>query len=216
MLNISKLAEIVNGTVVGDGNLKISGICDIENGKKSHITYIKNHKYLKYLNSNLSSAVIIDSSIVLPNNFNKTIIKVKNAQIAFISLMQFYHSKMLVNKEGIHKSSLIHESVILGKNVYIGPNVVIDENVVIGNKVKIFSGTYISNNVEIGNNTCINSNVSIYHNVLIGKDCYIESGTVLGSDGFGIISLNKVHHRIPHIGLLKIGNDVLIGMESDR
>jgi len=211
MLYISKLAEIVNGTVIGDNNLQIDGICDIENGKKNHIAYIKNNKYLKYLNSNLSSAIIIDSSINLPIDFNKTIIKVKNAQIAFISLMQFYNSKMLVSKKGIHKSSLIHESAILGEDIYIGPNVVIEENVVIGNKVKIFSGTYIGNNVEIGNNTCINSNVSIYHNVFIGNNCYIEAGTVLGSDGFGIISVDKLHHRIPHIGLLKIGNDVLIG-----
>ena len=52
---------------------------------------------------------------------------------------------------------------------------------------------------------------NIYHNTKIGNDCKIDSGTVIGSDGFGLIKKNNLNLSIPHIGNVSIGNNTFIG-----
>ncbi len=212
MMHISKIADIVSGSIEGDNDLNIDGICDIENGKKNHLVYLKDEKYIKFLSSNSASVILLDSTIKLPTNINKTLIRVKNSSLSFIKLMKFFRIQKNPNfKEGIHKTAIIDGKASLSNDLTIGPHVTIEVGAVIGRNVVIKSGSFIGANSKIGDNTFINSNVSIYDNVDIGKNCLIESGTVIGSDGFGISTNNKIHYHIPHIGNVEIGDDVLIG-----
>ena len=41
MLSVKEIADSINGKIIGDANFIIEGICDLENGEKNHLTYIK-------------------------------------------------------------------------------------------------------------------------------------------------------------------------------
>ncbi|CZF80167.1 UDP-3-O-(3-hydroxymyristoyl)glucosamine N-acyltransferase [Grimontia celer] len=70
----------------------------------------------------------------------------------------------------------------------------------------------IEEGVEIGEHTVIEHNVVIHKGTKIGSRCIIRSGTVLGAQGFGFEKNEKGEwERFPHIGGLKIGNNVEIG-----
>jgi UDP-3-O-[3-hydroxymyristoyl] glucosamine N-acyltransferase len=53
--------------------------------------------------------------------------------------------------------------------------------------------------------------VTIYHNVVVGERCLIQSGTVIGSDGFGYANERGEWIKIPQLGSVRIGNRVEIG-----
>ena len=97
MIHISKVNEIVKGTIYGDDNIYIKGPCSIQRGKKDYISYIKNKHYLKYLKNTLASAIIIDQTVKISKNHNKTLLKVDNAALAFIDYLNFYDSQ--INKK---------------------------------------------------------------------------------------------------------------------
>ena len=210
MYNISKINKFLNGTIVGDKNLVIKGLCDIEEGKKEHISCVIHESYEKYLKTTKASAIIINHNLKISENSNKTFIKVDNPSLAFLKLLDFYNPKPTL-KPKISKKAIISEKSQIGKNCFIESNVTIRDNVIIENNVTIKSGTVIDSNVFIGEETFINTNVSINHNVMIGKKCFIESGTVVGSDGFGTINVDGKHIKIPHIGRVIIKDDVLLG-----
>ena len=42
----------------------------------------------------------------------------------------------------------------------------------------------------------------------------IQNGAVIGSDGFGYISIEGKHHKIPQIGIVELGDDVEIGANT--
>ena len=42
MILISDIANQINGTIEGNPNLKISGVCDIKKGNKGKITFLSN------------------------------------------------------------------------------------------------------------------------------------------------------------------------------
>ena len=57
----------------------------------------------------------------------------------------------------------------------------------------------------------MHSNIHLYQGTYIGIGCIIHSGCVIGADGYGFVTQNDVHTKIPHIGKVIIGNNVEIG-----
>ena len=214
MIHISKINEIVNGEIYGNDDIYIKGPCSIQAGKKNHLSYIKNKDYLKYLNDTLASVIIVNNDLEIPNNINATLLKVDNAALAFIDFLNFYDKNINDNEIefSICSSAKIDSSVDISNNIHIGSNVVIEKSVTLSNNVVIGSNSYIGKNSIIGNNSVIQSNVSIHKSTVIGDSCKIKSGTVIGGFGFGLITDNNgKHHRIPHVGKVSIGNNVIIG-----
>ena len=60
MIHIKKINEIINADLYGKNDFYIKGPCSIANGKEGFLTYIKNKKYLKYINETSASAIIVD------------------------------------------------------------------------------------------------------------------------------------------------------------
>ncbi|HVP80022.1 MAG TPA: LpxD N-terminal domain-containing protein, partial [Thermodesulfobacteriota bacterium] len=56
---LKELAEWVDGTVVGDGEIEISGVAAIEEAQAGEITFIADPKYLAYLDKTDAAAVIV-------------------------------------------------------------------------------------------------------------------------------------------------------------
>lgn len=208
MISVDKISQVIDGNIFGDATLSVHGICNIENGKENCITYLGSDKYKKYLKNNIASVIVVDNSFEIDSD--RTYIKVENPSLSFIKVMNLF-SKKNNFKHMISKQAFLHSTVKVGKKVHIGPNVTIEKNVSIGDNVKIYPGSYIGENSIIGNNTIIYSNVSIYNNCIIGENCKIDSGTIIGSDGFGLTKDKHLNISIPHIGKVIIKDDVHIG-----
>ena len=159
MIHIKKINEIINGELFGADDYYIKGPCSIINGKENFITYIKHNKYIKYINTTSASAIIVDKSIDIPEDNKKTILKVDNPSIAFLSFLKYFENTLNVeSKCMISNSSKISKTVKMGSDVFIGENVVVSDNVQILNNVRIESNSIIEENVTIGDNTIIKSN----------------------------------------------------------
>jgi len=212
MISLLQISNMINGDIIGNQNLDVKGVCDIEFGKKNHLTYLKNYKFQKYIKDSKACAFIVDKKINI-KGCNKSFIIVENPSMAFIKILKFFKEKNTPSKIGISKYANISDKAKIGSNVFIGSNVIIDDNVHIFDNVRIDAGSYIGHNSSVNKNSHICSNVTIHENVLIGESCRIDSGTVIGSEGFGIVSdmKNKKNYNIPHIGSVKIGDNVTIG-----
>ena len=67
-------------------------------------------------------------------------------------------------------------------------------------------------NITIGDNTVIWNNVVIVNRVSIGNDCEIQSGAVIGQDGFAYTEdENHVKTMVKHYGGIVIEDNVNIG-----
>ncbi|TOM55080.1 UDP-3-O-(3-hydroxymyristoyl)glucosamine N-acyltransferase, partial [Vibrio parahaemolyticus] len=67
---------------------------------------------------------------------------------------------------------------------------------------------------RIGAETRLWANVSVYHNIEIGEQCLVQSGTVIGSDGFGYANDRGNWVKIPQLGTVIIGSRVEIGANT--
>lgn len=205
---LKEIAKFVNGEVVGDEKVVITGVAGIEDASVGEITFLANPKYQVYLDKTNASAVITSRDI---EKASKPIIRTDNPSLAFVKAVSFIVPSEAKYPSGIHATARIGENVRLGKDVAIGPYTVIEDNVSVGDKTVIYPHCYIGTKSAIGACTLIYSNVSIREDITIGKRVVIHSGTVIGSDGFGFITVEGVHHKIPQVGTVVIEDDVEIG-----
>ena len=206
-----QIAEILEGEIVGNPETEVSKLSKIEEGKEGSLTFLSNPKYTPYIYTTNASIVIINKSLCLEKEVDKTLIRVADAYKAFSKLLSFYN-EVKNNKIGRETPHFVADSALIGENVYIGAFSYIGENVTIGNNVKIYPNTYIGDNVSIGDNCFLFSGVKIYSETEIGNSCKIHSGCVIGSDGFGFTpDENGNYKAVPQIGNVIIKDNVDIG-----
>ena len=153
--NIEKIAKILKGKVVGDGNVNINMLSKIEEGTKGSLSFLANSKYEEFMYTTKASAVIIASNFNIDySRISTNLIIVDDAYRGFATMLQTF-SESRNNIEGIHKKSSIEESASIGKKCYIGSNVYISKNVIIGDNVKIYPNCFIGENTSIGDNTIL-------------------------------------------------------------
>ena len=206
-----QIADILEGDVVGDENIKVSKFAKIEEGEAGALTFLANPKYTSYIYTTKASITIVNKTFEPEEPITTTLIKVEDAYKAFSKLLEYYNQVKL-NKFGVEQPSFIADSSSYGENVYIGAFSYIGENVTIGDNVKIFPNSYIGDNVKIGDNTIVFSGSKIYSECVVGKNCVINSGAIIGADGFGFApNENGEYIKVPQTGNVILEDFVDIG-----
>jgi len=206
-VSLKKLAETIEGRLVGDSDVLINGVAGIKEARPGEITFLANVKYASLLKGTRASAVIVSKPH--PDVSCAQVI-VEDPYYAFSRVVS-----ALVEPPGreigISPLAFIGKGVRLGRDLSIHPFVTVEDRAVIGDRVVLYPGVYIGKETEIGDDTVIYANVSIREKVIIGRRGIIHSGTVIGSDGFGFATHKGRHHKIPQIGTVVIEDDVEIG-----
>src|SRR6056297_451708 len=149
-----EIADILNGEIEGDPEIKVKGFSKIEQGEEGTISFISNPKYSKYIHSTKASIVLVNKDFK-PDEFNgskHTLIRVEDAYQAFAKLLTLQDNHKLY-KSGISQKATIQESTRIGKDVLIDDFVYIGEHAVIEDNVKILPHTYVGDHVVVGKNT---------------------------------------------------------------
>ncbi|MBI4972519.1 MAG: UDP-3-O-(3-hydroxymyristoyl)glucosamine N-acyltransferase [Candidatus Omnitrophica bacterium] len=205
---LKEIAEIIDGEVVGDSGIVITGISGIKEAGAGDITFLANPKYSAFIEKTNASAIITSREI---ESATKPIIRTDNPSLAFTKMISALTPTQIKHPRGIHPTAILGKDISLAKDVAIGPYAVIEDNVTIGEGTIIYPGCFIGHDVKIGSDTLIYANVSIRERVSIGSRVIIHSGTVIGSDGFGFVTVDGRHLKIPQTGTVEIEDEVEIG-----
>lgn len=205
-MTLEEISQIINGELVGDGSLIITAVTNINDAKSSDITFAV-EPHLEAAKNSVAGAIIVPQNV---EGFTQPIIKVDNPRVAFMQLLVLFSPKVKIIRE-VHDTAVVGENVKIGKNVAIMPHVVIADNVEIGDNTVIYPHTYIGENCSIGDNSTIYPNVTIREQSKVGNEVIIHSNTVVGSDGFGFVTQNGKHNKVPQVGNVVIEDNVEIG-----
>jgi UDP-3-O-[3-hydroxymyristoyl] glucosamine N-acyltransferase len=207
LTTVGELAALVDGSVVGDDSILISGISTIEDSRSGDVTFAENARFMAPAARSLASAVIAPQS---GPSIDKPLIRVKNPKFAFAQVLRVFAPEPKIFK-GIHPTAQIDPSATLGHNVSVHASAVIGENTVIGNNTVVFPFVFIGDNVQIGSDCVVYPHVVLHDDTELGNGVIIHSGSILGTDGFGYMFIEDRHYKIPQIGRVIVGDDVEIG-----
>ncbi len=205
---LKEIASAINGKIIGDENIIITGVCGIKEAQQGDITFLAHPKYESFLQKSHASAIITSKDIKFPS---KAIVQTENPSLAFTKVISMFMPQHLKHPAGIHERAVISKDVKLSENVSVGACSVIEDGTSIAEGVVIYPNCYLGRDVKIGKNSLVHPNVIIREGSIIGKNVIIHSGSVIGSDGFGYVEVEGAHHKIPQAGIVVIEDDVEIG-----
>ena len=110
-----------------------------------------------------------------------------------------------------HPTALVHPEAMVAEDATLGPYCVIGARASIGAGCLIGSHAVIENDARIGAGTILHSHVFVGAGCEVGEGCEVHPHTTIGSDGFGYARDAGQHRKIPHLGVVKIGDRVEIG-----
>lgn len=210
----NQIATLLGGYVEGDPDVLVNQLAKIEEGTLGSLAFLSNPKYEHFLYQTNASAVIVNEDLQLQKAVDTTLIRVKDAYLAFSELLKIYH-KLRNERNGVEQPSFIHESVTVGADFYLGAFSYIGRDVKIGNNVKVYPQVYVGDGVVIGDNAVLFPGVKVYYDCKIGANVVLHSGVVVGSDGFGFApQKDGTYSKVPQIGNVIIHDDVEVGANT--
>ena len=207
-ISLAELAQRLGVELRGDGNVLITGMSTLGSAQPGQVSFLSNPQYRSQLQGTRASAVIIHPD--LAGECPVACLVSGNPYLVYARASQLFDRRPR-QPEGVHPSALVADDVVLGQACRIGPHVVIEAGAVLGDRVEIGPGSVIGANCNIGHDCLLHANVTLYHGVRMGERCVVQSGVVIGGDGFGFAPTQGQWHKIAQLGGVRIGDNVEIG-----
>lgn len=214
-LSAKELAQILNGTIEGDPEVKVSRPSKIEEGGAGTISFLGNPKYEDYAYTTTASILLVSQQFEARRPIKATLIRVPDVYGAVARLLEQFGGGKQEGSSEISPLANIHPEAQVGNGVTIGPFTVVEAGAVVGDGCRISSQVYIGKGARLGRQTTIYPGARIMHDCEVGSNCIIHANAVIGSDGFGFAPQEDGKYRkIVHVGNVMIGDDVEIGANT--
>lgn len=211
-INVEQLSSFLGAVFHGNKDKKINGIATLEKAKSSELSFLSNPRYKKYLPGCKAGAILLRPSDA--SEYSGNILVVLDPYLAYARVSHLFDKKPKYAVGVVHPSSLISNNASVSSTASIGAFTVIERGAKISPHVTIGPHCYIGANCHIGEGGYLAPRVTLYHDVKIGKRVIVQSGAVIGSEGFGFANDKGKWHKIAQIGGVLIGNDVEIGSNT--
>ncbi|MCH9609591.1 MAG: UDP-3-O-acylglucosamine N-acyltransferase [Chlamydiales bacterium] len=212
--SLSQLAKLTKSKLVGDPDLRITAVENLEEASSDQISFLDSKKYYKQMISSKAGAIIVHPDN-LPKESSQNFLLNESPSLAFQTIIEHFISPIKSGFSSIHPTCVIHESAQIGKNVSIAPYTVIDQGVEIGEGCEIGPHVTIGPKTTLGHNCVIHSHVTIREGCYVGDRVTIQPGAVIGSCGFGYFTDKKgKHHPYKQLGNVILEDDVSIGANT--
>lgn len=208
MACLRELADLVHGTLAGDGQVQISGAATLRDACSGQITFIDQADKAAQLAYSAATAAIVPqgtSAGSLP------VIQVEDVHAAFTAIVCHFRPRRARRRIGISPRATVCATARLGNDVEIHPGVTIGEDVVVGDGSTIHAGAQLMAGCKLGRNVTIYPNAVLYEDTIVGDRSIIHAAAVIGADGFGYRLVNGRHQPAAQLGNVEIGPDVEIG-----
>ncbi len=205
-----ELARVLGGALHGaDG--QIGRLADPEAALADDVVCVlREKKALQPALDSLAQTLIVGQSTALETT--KTFIRVADVDLAWLELLRLF--RLPLEALDIDSSAKIHPSVVLGAGVQVGAFAVIAQGANIGAGSIIGAHSLIGERSVLGQGCLIHERVTIRHDCFLGNGVLVQSGAVIGADGFGFHRTEAGYVRQEQIGAVEIANHVEIGANT--
>ncbi|MFQ5667893.1 MAG: UDP-3-O-(3-hydroxymyristoyl)glucosamine N-acyltransferase, partial [Candidatus Binatia bacterium] len=210
-MRLGEIAERIGCELEGDGSVEIHGVAPIEAAEPGTLCFLANPRYRSHLKTTRASAVIVaktEGVVPLPA------LRAADPYRAFADVLELFDVPPPA-PAGIHPTAVIDPSAQIGRDAVIGPYSVVGADVVLGDGARLDAHVVICPQVRIGEGFRAYPHVIVRERVSIGNHVTLQSGCVIGSDGFGyVMAADGSARKITQAGTVVIADDVEIGANA--
>ncbi len=210
-MQLSEIAERLQCALRGNTNPVITDLKPIDEAGPHDLTFVSNKKYFAQLPTTRAAAVILPAdapAVSLPS------LRTDNPDLAVAQVLGWLYPPYEPS-EGVHPTAVVSSSASIGAHAFIGPYAVIGDGAVIGEYARIFAHVVIYPEVRIGQHFTAHAGAIVRERVMIGNRVVLQSGVVVGGDGFGYVPLpdGSIMPK-PQAGSVELQDEVELGANT--
>lgn len=210
-IQLGQLAEFLGATLRGPADKEITGLATLQEAGPGQVSFLANPQYRKFLATTHASAVLLKPADA--EGYAGDALLIADPYLAYARISHLFDPKPKA-AAGIHPTAVVAEDAFVDATASVGPYAVIESGARIAAGVTIGAHCFIGARSTIGEGGWLAPRVTLYHDVRIGQRVVIQSGAVLGGEGFGFANEKGVWQKIAQIGGVTIGDDVEIGVNT--
>lgn len=211
VFSLGQLAERLGATLRGAEDTRITGLATLHEAGPDQLSFLANPQYRKYLADSKAGAVLLTAADA--EGFAGAALIVPNPYLAYAELSHLFDRKPRA-AAGVHATAVVAEDAVIDASASVGAYAVIESGAQISAGVTIGAHCFIGARTVIGEGGWLAPRVTLYHDVHIGKRVVIQSGAVIGGEGFGFANEKGVWQKIAQIGGVTLGDDVEVGSNT--
>ena len=210
-IKLGQLAEFLGATLRGDAEKAITGLATLQEADPTQLSFLANPQYRKYLAGSQAAALLLKAADA--EGFVGNALVVPDPYAAYARISHLFDPKPKA-AAGIHPTAVIAADAVVDPAASIGAFVVIESGAQVAAGTTVGAHCFIGARSVIGEGGWLAPRVTLYHDVRIGKRVVIQSGAVLGGEGFGFANEKGIWQKIAQIGGVLVGDDVEIGVNT--
>jgi len=210
------LLEVIGeASVSGEWEGELTGIADLREAGPGELSFLGNERYEAEARSSRASVLL------LPENFSgdpapgQVFVRVPNPSLALGRFCAEVERRFWPRPEaGIHPTAVIDRDAVVAETASVGPYCLVSAGARVGRGAVLRSHVFLGPGASVGEDSRVASQVTIGEFCEVGAQCVLESGVVLGSEGFGYETTGGVHQKLPQIGRVVLGDRVEVGANT--
>lgn len=210
-ITLGELAVRYGLELAGDPGLAVDGVAALAAATPGKLSFCTGPKYRKQLAATRATAVVLPRELAAECPVAALISG--NPYASFARMAAGLYPPAPV-QPGVAAGAQVAESATVAASAFVGPHAVIGAGAVIGERCFIGPHCVIENGARLGDDCRLQARVTICHDVTVGMRCAFKPGAVIGSDGFGFAPDVDGYVKVPHLGSLRLGDDVDVGANT--
>lgn len=215
-LSLQRILELVGpASRTGERTAPLLGIASLGEAGPDDLSFLGNAKYKAEVATSKAGLILLPEDFEGEPSSGQVFLRLKSPSMA-LALICGEVEKTLWPRPatGVHPSAVIDPAAKLGAGVTVGPLVVVEAGAVIGDGCVLEARCHVGREAKLGRDCLLKPGVVVSDFCVLGDRVRIQSGAVIGSDGFGYETVAGAHRRVPQIGHVELGDDVEVGANA--
>ena len=199
----------------GDFKEEIIGIASLELARPGDLAFLGNAKYRHFVPESEASIILLPKQYKGSPKSGQLYIRVPDPSHVLALLCKNIEIKLFPPPPaGIHGTAWVHPKAKVSSKAHVGAFAYIGEGTSVADEVVIDEHVTIGRHVSIGLSCQIRPRVIIADYCELGQQVILQSGVVIGSDGYGYDFIEGAHRKVPHVGKVVIEDSVEVGANT--
>ncbi len=218
-VRLGELADLVGGEVVGDPELKVSGVRGLERAGPGDLSFLTRAAFRARACRSGAGALLVPPALAIDSDtpgdvpLDRPLLVATQPTLALARIIGLFHP-IEPPVPGVHPTAVVGEGCEIDPSAHLGPYAVIGEGTRIGGAVYVGPHAVVGRDCRLGAGVVLHPHVVLYDSTEIGERVVLHAGAILGADGFGYTSHGGEHVKVPQVGRAVVEADVEIGALS--
>jgi len=212
---LGEIAGRLGGELIGDPAAGIDAVGPLESATPSTIAFLANPLYEKQLASSQAGCVIVAPAFKEAALARGAAIVTPDPYLYFARLTQWWAERTRPRPApGVHPLAVVDPSADVAADASIGAFAVVEAGATLGAGVTVGAQAFVGRGCRIGAGSRLAARATLMFETILGERCFVQSGAVIGADGFGFAPTAGRWEKIEQLGRVRIGDDVEIGANT--